>query len=290
MPSDDPIDDVDAMRDAHRAAVDQLDERPDPRVRATVLAAAARQVGSRPEAVSARGVTDPSGRPRARRWSWSAAALLMVSIGTGLLAARALRDEPDRLVAVAANTTPSPPSVERAPAPAERAAIEQRGDAEREAADVATTRPSAKPALPRPPRSSGVRATPRDGAAAVREPDRRAAAVREPDRIAPDDERRKTEDAPPAAASSLAASPAQPAGPPPSTAAPVPARAAPSPSMRLRSARAVEPPTPEAWVERIVRLRGDGNDDEADRELDALRVRYPGFTVPQAALRPAGTR
>jgi hypothetical protein len=51
-----------------------------------------------------------------------------------------------------------------------------------------------------------------------------------------------------------------------------------------------EPATPEAWVERIVRLRAAGDDAAADRELDALRARHPDFTIPAAALKASGTR
>jgi hypothetical protein len=42
---------------------------------------------------------------------------------------------------------------------------------------------------------------------------------------------------------------------------------------------------PAQWIERIVKLREAGRDDEADRELTRLRERYPDFKVPPAALR-----
>lgn len=40
---------------------------------------------------------------------------------------------------------------------------------------------------------------------------------------------------------------------------------------RARIGRVVEPSSPQAWVERIAQLRADGNETEADRELEALR-------------------
>ena len=52
----------------------------------------------------------------------------------------------------------------------------------------------------------------------------------------------------------------------------------------------VEPATPDAWIERIVRLRAAGRRAAADRALAALRARYPDVVVPAAALAPSGTR
>ena len=269
---------ADAMRHANRAVADRLDERPDPRVRSAVLAAAARQAGSRPRSMS----EDHAAPTTGRRWPWSAAALLMVSIGAGLIATRAMRDEPDRVVAVASNATPSQPAAERSAAPVEMNEIA--------AAEVAEgSSPSlSKPALPRPqpqtrPARSAAqqppvpRVVPRD---ADRPPED---ATRDANAVTAIEARRKADE------SAVAASIAPETAPPPS-AAPSLGRAALATPMRLRSSRAIEPSTPEAWVERIVTLRADGHDDEADRELDALRIRYPGFTVPPTASRSAGTR
>jgi len=47
----------------------------------------------------------------------------------------------------------------------------------------------------------------------------------------------------------------------------------------------IEPPTPEAWAARILTMRASGHDDAADRELEALRLRYPGFAIPANASR-----
>ena len=51
----------------------------------------------------------------------------------------------------------------------------------------------------------------------------------------------------------------------------------------------VEPATPELWVARVVRLREEHRDEEADRELARLRERFPAYVVPDRALRKADT-
>jgi hypothetical protein len=61
------------------------------------------------------------------------------------------------------------------------------------------------------------------------------------------------------------------------TAAPV-ARAAPR-------ADAAAPETPQAWLERIGRLREAGRHDEADAELVKFRAAHPDLRVPPAVLR-----
>ena len=62
------------------------------------------------------------------------------------------------------------------------------------------------------------------------------------------------------------------------TAAPV-ARAAP------RADAAAPPETPQAWLERIGRLREAGRHDEADAELVKVRAAHPDLRVPPAVLR-----
>jgi hypothetical protein len=48
------------------------------------------------------------------------------------------------------------------------------------------------------------------------------------------------------------------------------------------------------WIDRIVRLRGEGRHADADAELKRFRERYPDAQVPPAALPPpvpvTGTR
>jgi hypothetical protein len=49
------------------------------------------------------------------------------------------------------------------------------------------------------------------------------------------------------------------------------------------STSASEPP--DRWIARIVELRRQGRDDEADAEVRKLRARYPELAVPDAAAR-----
>jgi len=98
---------------------------------------------------------------------------------------------------------------------------------------------------------------------------------------------------------------AAPAPAPAKASAPVADAAAPAAAPRAEAtgsvgssaaegARAVAPAaptpwraTPEAWIERIVKLRGEGRHTEADAELAALRSRHPDLRLPQAALPPS---
>jgi hypothetical protein len=48
--------------------------------------------------------------------------------------------------------------------------------------------------------------------------------------------------------------------------------------------------SPQAWLERIVKLRAEGRHTEADAELKRFRERHPDVQVPPAALPPTGTR
>jgi len=65
--------------------------------------------------------------------------------------------------------------------------------------------------------------------------------------------------------------------------------AAPAPqgAARLDEARDFEGSAP-LWLERIVKLRREGREAEADAELKRFRERYPDVQVPPAAL-PGGT-
>ena len=61
---------------------------------------------------------------------------------------------------------------------------------------------------------------------------------------------------------------------------------------RLDAARDFEGSAP-TWLERIVKLRREGREAEADAELKRFRERYPEVQVPSAALpggAAAGTR
>jgi hypothetical protein len=45
--------------------------------------------------------------------------------------------------------------------------------------------------------------------------------------------------------------------------------------------------SPESWLERIVQLRKEGRQEAADKQLAEFRLRYPGYKVPEAALKKA---
>jgi hypothetical protein len=42
---------------------------------------------------------------------------------------------------------------------------------------------------------------------------------------------------------------------------------------------------PEAWLERIAKLRAEGRHAEADEQLTAFRKRHPDFRIPPETLR-----
>lgn len=275
-----PDDEVEALREAHRIASERIDERPDAGVRAAVLAAAARGVEARPRlATTQTSKPSASGLVRERRWPLSAAALLAVSVLTGVIATRALRDSPERITTVASS------------APSAR--IEKAADSESKYA------PASPAAATGPARSGRPKTTVddshrREAPRAVQLPapapsPPAASSMAAPARAleAPPEIRAKAE----AGASSNDGADALAGGTAALPAGTGAVRAAPAlGATRSRIGRAVEPATPEAWIERIVKLRGDGSDVEADRELDALRRRYPGFEIPAGALRSSGTR
>ena len=67
--------------------------------------------------------------------------------------------------------------------------------------------------------------------------------------------------------------------------APAPAAPAVKPMMNGRMADAVRAEPPERWVERIIELRKQGKHDEAQKQLDEFRRRYPDYKLPDAALK-----
>ena len=290
---------VETLRRAHRDAADRLDDAPDARVRAAVLAAAARGVDARPQRVASASSAAASVHSlRTRRWPLSAAALLIVSSITGLVATHVMQDSPERVTTIASSApvadTPEPGAAAPSPAapePSPANAVErttapaasrppvsapsspkhatapresQSGGLQARADRVTEAKPQPEPAqMPSPTRSAFVAPTP---AAAPPPPEQRSKADVAADASSRDAER------------TVASEPAR-------TIAPAALGAT-----RARIGRTAEPATPEAWVERIVHLRTTGNDAEADRELDGLRRRYPGFAIPGNALAPSGTR
>lgn len=208
-----PDDAVEAMRRLHRLAMQARtesrvvpeagqahDERPDPRVRATVLAAAARAVDARPRDATRVAVPAGPSRPAVRRWPLSAAALVLVSVMTGLVVSQALHDAPERVVSAGSTAVvppgtavdPSPPSsnapLATATAPPDRAES-ARAPATAVAPEV--SRPSATPAplqsppaaAPSPKASVGAKVADRTAAPSSTSD----AAARRPEAVTPSD-------------------------------------------------------------------------------------------------------
>lgn len=266
MRSDDEA--VDALRRAHREASQQLDDVPAARVRAAVLAAAARGVDAPPLRAVPAATAAPRGLFQSRRWPLPAAALLVVSVMTGLVATHAMRDSPERITTVAAITSDAPSPKHEVPASA--ASSDAQPALTSPAATVRTPaveplRNAARKPAPAPPvvaemHSAAAVPTPAPGQSAF------------------------------AAAPSAASPPASPVAGAAKAENSTADSTAEMTATRARIGRVVEPSSPQAWVERIAQLRADGNETEADRELEALRQRYPGFAIPAKALKATGTR
>jgi len=138
--------------------------------------------------------------------------------------------------------------IEREPAPSEPAAMAP--DAEQRAAEVPTAPPAA---------------TPQSRVERKVSPPPRAASAR---RFTPEPPA-----APPSANANMQA-------PPEAAAADMARRAAPSAAPMAAKARLEQ--TPEQWLERIARLREQGRDDEANKEMARFRERYPDYRIPEA--------
>ena len=280
MRIDDPIE-RGAMRRLHRRASDVHDDEPDPRIRTTVLAAAARALEARPHTIGERS-------RRSRRWPWSAAALLVVSVMTGLVVTQTIHDEPDRVVGAAPPVTmPAPAAVTalRSPAAPVAAPADRRGESMPERTTGRGTVDAGKRAAV--PVAKPKAATPPAAAASIARPD-------------PPPE---TTVATPALANPAPTAPSGAPAPVPRSSneasAPRDATTANDSDRSLASSTALrgsallrarivsEPATPEAWLDRIASLRAAGRDTEADREIDALHARYPSFAIPDGARRRA---
>ena len=294
--SRDPSDDSerDALADLHREASKAVDERPDPRVRERVLAAA-REAEAFTRARAAREKAN-RGRDASTQWPRSVAAVLAVAVITAFLAGRFWHD--DELASPAA--------------PARDAG------AKRDTPLVASNTSATKPA--QPPASAAI-----DGAAIAHErrPDRRSFSR---DRDDPVVVTKKAEAEAPVTEATTA--PAQAvargevastdavaandthvaAAPFPQAPAAAPLTAAPAPPLSEQAERiarrasaqgslggsslsfatpaAAKTASPQAWVDAIVQLRRAGRDAEADAEVTRLRQRYPDYTVPPEALAP----
>ncbi len=301
-----------ALARAYREASNAADEPPDPRVRAAVLAAAARAVDAKPHDAARRAAAHPFAT---RRWPLSAAALLVVSIMTGLVVTRGWWERPDLVDAnqqrqerVQERVQESAQEAARAPAPTAPAQDAPQPPAPSASVSNAPSDLAANPGTARSEpkaklndarrRTSGV-ASPKASGDEARE----ASATPAPDgadATASGMTAKKSEEFSSNAAAVAASAAASTAASTSTTAsaAPAPAQRSLSRIAQLRgnlradetTGTPAEPASPEAWIERIVKLREAGEDDQADREVARLKLRYPGFTIPREALRPIGTR
>jgi ribonuclease E len=320
-------DNADRVQRDYRAANEALDERPSAATRASILAAAARQVQAGPRDAAAP-IAAP--KPGMRRWPMAAAAAVMLSTLAVMMAVRTEHEMPtftpptgsDESRAAAARA-PVAPGVESGSA-TDKSAGEVAAAATQRAPALAKER-TAKPAAVTP-----AAAPPSSGTSALRDV---APQLADSKVTAPVGEPRAKEEvaglrapaSPPPAPSAAAPLEAKRAAPSPSagsevaaaeSAAPgvdrerrrdgaaanlarAPARQAPAVGGALGAA--AEKPRAEGdaaanelraedWLEKIIKLRQTGRHEEADAELKRFRERYPHVQVPAAALPPSGTR
>ena len=296
--TDDPMDRD--LVNRYREASAELNEHPAASARASILAAAARQVHAQP-------VDATAAYRRRPRWPLAAAAAVLLSTLAVMLAIRTQDEMPqfsppaEPARGVTEKVAPaSPPALEESQRPAvssvapppppatqepqreqkvtdevvsERRNALKRGEpaaprARQEADGFADRQAEQKPAAPAPANKNAA------GAPAAEAPpplaktspgaksraEEAEGATRSMDQAAADVRR----DAAPAAS------------PAPSTSA-------------LGKLKQVDEPAA-AWLERIVKLRREGKHDEADAELKRFRERYPQVQVPVEALPATGTR
>ena len=318
-------DNADRIQRDYRAANEALDERPSAATRASILAAAARQVQAGPRDAAAPMAAPKPGR---RRWPMAAAAAVMLSTLAVMMAVRTEHEMPtftpptgsDESRA-AATRVPAAPGVEpgsasdksaadaavattpRAPSLAKERAASPTAVAPAEAPPTSTT--AAKDEVA--PQLSDSKVTAPIGEPRAKEEvaGLRAPASPPPSAAAPLEAKRA---APSAAAGSEVAS-AEPAAPGvdrerrrdegAANLARAPARQAPAVTGALGAA--AEKPRAEGdvaanelraedWLEKIIKQRQMGRHEEADAELKRFRERYPHVQIPAAALPPSGTR
>lgn len=294
----------------YRAATEALDERPSAATREAILAAAARQVQSRPNDV--RDLPAAHARPR-QRWPYAAAAAVLLSTVAVMMATRTEQEM--------TSFTDSGGDAGRAAAPATEpasakpdAAAQPTVTAERAAADAAPAsaapvQPAPKIALPgsrptqaaRAPASPVPPAPPMTGAEAkVNAPAETAPAKEEAARLRTAPAPVGGVEAPPEAAAAAPASLAKRQSAPLNESAErrrdedgaVVGRSSPRAASGALASDAHSEADRSAsdWLDRIVKLRRAGRHDEADAELKRFRERFPQVTIPPEAQAPAGTR
>jgi hypothetical protein len=301
----------------YRQASAEVDERPAASTRASILAAAAREVGARP--------VDAATQLRTpRRWPLAAAAAVMLSTLAVMLAIRTNEEMPQfsappEPARSAADNAAPPAKVAQAPPladqpPSERQVTEQpsartepaRAREERSAAlagSAAESAPQAPRAAP-PPAPAGnevdsVSRAAREASPPVlaetpakplsKEQARENAPAALPASPAPEPTNRSKQRAEQSTVGAAAPAPPmdQAAGDARRDAA---KPAAPAPLSAMQGERKQTDESAAAWLERIIKLRREGRHDEADAELKRFRERYPQVQPPSEALLPAGTR
>lgn len=320
-------DDADRVQRDYRAANEALDERPSAATRASILAAAARQVQAGPRDAAAPMATP---KPGMRRWPMAAAAAVMLSTLAVMMAVRTEHEMPTF-------TPPTGSDESRAAATPVPAApsMESRSATDKSAGDAAVATTQHAPSLAKErtatPAAVAPKAAPPTGSsAAMRDV---APQIADSKVAAPIGEPRAKEEvselrapaAPPAEPSAVAPLEAKRAAPAPSAGSEVATAESAAPGVdreRRRDegaanlARAPARQTPavtgavgaaaekpraegdaaanelraEDWLEKIIKLRQRGRHEEADAELKRFRERYPQVQVPAAALLPSGTR
>jgi len=311
----------DASLRRYRQASGALDERPSASTRAAILAAAARHVEAKPRAADAP-------RPLLRRrWPLAAAATVLLSTLAVMLASRTEQEMPrftapeERVQesAPAAQPGRAPQTTPTAPGTAAEAPSAPPATAAPMAADSSATGASSaesrlrKSAASAPPTADERRsdAAGTAGRAELQVAPPAAPPARATDSAGTDSAKRAMPAAPPAGAPALAA-------PEPAAASSVGAAVAPAPrsseaalsgapadgerkarreampapstqgAVRQDAAANEAESSPQQWLERIVKLRGEGRHADADAELKRFRDRYPEVRIPPAALAPAG--
>jgi hypothetical protein len=262
---------------AYRAASTALDEAPVERTRAAILAAAARASGARPRPV----VWTP-------RWRLPLAAAAGVLVGALalLLATQVEREPPAETAATVAVAPWAPPSAPVAagasPGAPPASSVDRPAAAVQRGAGLSPAPSRDRAAIPAAAADAPVQGAPATATAtaadARTEPARAPAEASEPPSLAPPQ--------PPAAvASPGSTAQRRQAESPASVDAGLADRAAGESRSQLAAAPATPwRATPEAWIERIVKLRAEGRHGDADVELAALRARHPVLRLPPAAL------
>ena len=316
------------MVDRYRQASAELDERPSASVRASILAAAAREVGARP-------ISADAPRPIRRRWPLAAAAAVMLSTLAVMMAIRTNEEMPQfsappesassaaDKVATPATTAPAPSMAESPAKPSEamNQQVPERQGAPTQERSEARARPESdsiaqaprvtSPALTEAPAAARVKKESGSVAQAPREmspptPTEIPAPARasEPKNNELEKLLRSAPAAAPPAAEPAAraklraeqSAAGAAAQTPPMDQASSDARrdaakpATPAPLSAAQEERKQTDESAAAWLERIIKLRREGRHVEAEAELKRFRDRYPQVQLPPEALPPAGTR